>query len=169
VGSGMASGSGGIDVDAVMPQIPDATDSSIVDASVPDVVDANAPEGPTEIKIALVQQAGSHFTLTPTFHAFETFASPNTAGNSIIVLGFWDALGYSATVTDSVGNIYASTTVVSNPRGGALQIFYASRVLHGANTVTLTMGAGFNSYVGLAIFEYAGLSGSDILEGSAGQ
>jgi hypothetical protein len=50
-----------------------------------------------------------------------------------------------------------------------LQIFYVPRSAAGADTVTLTMSAGFNSFVGLAIFEYAGLAASNVLEGTAGQ
>jgi hypothetical protein len=134
----------------------DAPDSARVDAS---------PGG-----ITLVQQAGSHFTTaTRSSQASETFPSPTTAGNTVIVLGFWDVLGYTGSVTDSLGNTYASTAVVSNPQGGVLQIFYVPRSAAGADTVSLTMSAGFNSFVGLAIFEYAGLASSNVLEGTAGQ
>jgi hypothetical protein len=123
-----------------------------------------------EAAITLVQKTGSHFTVAGTgSQASEAFAAPNVAGNTLIVLAFWEALGYPATVTDSLGNTYSSTAVVSNPQGGALQIFYVPRSAAGANTVTLTMGAGFNSYLGLAIFEYAGLAASNVLEGTAGQ
>jgi hypothetical protein len=59
--------------------------------------------------------------------------------------------------------------MVSNPQGGALQIFYVPRSAAGADTVTLSMGAGFNNYVGLVIFEYTGLAASNPLEGTAGQ
>jgi hypothetical protein len=155
--------------DANAPEAADVARPEVADANGLDAVDANAPETSSAEKITLVQQAGSDFTPHETSGASEGFASPNTAGNAIIVLGFWQALGYSATISDSVGNSYTSTTAAINPQQGVLQIFYAARARPGANTVTLTMSAGFNNYVGLAIFEYAGLSGSDIFEGSAGQ
>jgi hypothetical protein len=116
--------------------------------------------------------AGSDFTIQTAPQASETFAKPTTAGNSIVVLGFWGAPGYPATLTDTAGNTYASTSVVSNSQPGqepAAQIFYAPRIAGGTNTVTLKMGGGFDSYVGLAIFEYEGLAGGDTLVGSAGQ
>jgi hypothetical protein len=148
--------------------LPDAADAENTDAGndAPDSGRADASSG----GITLVQQAGSHFTTAASAsQASETFASPTTAGNTVIVLGFWDVLGYTGSVTDSLGNTYASTAVVSNPQGGALQIFYVPRSAAGADTVTLTMSAGFNNFVGLAIFEYAGLASSNALEGTAGQ
>jgi hypothetical protein len=148
--------------------LPDATDAESADAGndAPDSGSSDASSG----GITLVQQAGSHFTTAATSsQASETFPSPTTAGNTIIVLGFWDLPAYSGSVTDSLGNTYASTASVSNPQQGVLQIFYVPRSAAGADTVTLTMSAGFNSYVGLAIFEYAGLASSSLLEGTAGQ
>jgi hypothetical protein len=146
---------------------PDVLDASAVDAS----SDASeGGDGVTPGGITLVQQAGSHFTTAVTgSQDSETFSSPTTTGNTIIVLGFWFELGFSASVTDSLGNTYSSTAVVTNPQQAALQIFYVARSAGGPNTVTLSMSAGFNSYLGLAIFEYAGLAASNVLEGSAGQ
>jgi hypothetical protein len=149
--------------------LPDAADAESTDGGndAPDSGSGDASSG----VITLVQQAGSHFSVsTRASQASETFPSPTTAGNTIVVLGFWDVVvGYTASATDSLGNTYASTAAVSNPQGGVLQIFYVPRSAGGANTVTLTMSAGFNSFVGLAIFEYAGLAASNVLEGSAGQ
>jgi hypothetical protein len=148
--------------------LPDVADAGQTDGG-NDAADSGG-DGASSAGITLVQQAGSHFsTMTRSSQASETFPSPTTAGNTIIVLGFWDTLGYSSSATDSLGNTYASTTAVSNPQGGALQIFYVPRSAAGAETVTLTMSAGFNSFVGLAIFEYAGLAASNVLEGTAGQ
>jgi hypothetical protein len=148
--------------------LPDAGEAGPADAA--DDAPDSSHDGASSGGITLVQQAGSHFTTaTRSSQASETFPSPTTAGNTILVLGFWDVLGYTASVTDSLGNTYASTAVVDNPQGGALQIFYVPRSAAGANTVTLTMGASFNAFVGLAIFEYAGLASSNVLEGTAGQ
>jgi hypothetical protein len=148
--------------------LPDATEAGPADAG-EDAPDSSH-DGASSGGITLVQQAGSHFTTaTRSSQASETFPSPTTAGNTIVVLGFWDVLGFAASATDSLGNTYASTAVVSNPQGGALQIFYVPRSAAGADTVTLTMSAGFNAFVGLAIFEYAGLASSNVLEGTAGQ
>jgi hypothetical protein len=151
--------------DASAADVSDATAADVSDATAADVTDASASEGAPPNKIALVQQAGSQVQLAS--KASETFASPIAAGHTVIALGFWYALGYSGTVTDSVGNTYAATVSTSNPQQGVLQIFYAARAAPGATTVTLTTSAPIN-YMGLAIFEYAGLAGSNVLEGSAG-
>jgi hypothetical protein len=156
--------------DALDTSVPNDSTTAADTRALDDAADASATDVAPTNGIYLVQKAGSHFSVsTKASQASEAFASPNTAGNSIVVLGFWAALGFTATVTDSTGNTYASTTVVTNPQQGALQIFYVARAAAGANTVTLTMSAGFNDYVGLAIFEYAGLAASNILEGTAGQ
>jgi hypothetical protein len=140
-----------------------------------DVGDAGAdaepgPEGDVAQPIVLVQSVGSDFIVQTASQASQTFGTPNTPGNTLIVLGFWQNLGYTATVTDSVGNTYESTPVAANsdPQT-ALQIFYVPHAAAdaGNNTVTITMGSGFNSYVGLAIFEYTGLAGANVFEGSA--
>jgi hypothetical protein len=144
-----------------------------------DVGDAGAdaepgPEGDAAQPIALVQSVGSDFIVQTASQASQTFGTPNTPGNTLIVLGFWQTLGFAATVTDSVGNTYESTPVAANPDPQtALQIFYVPRAAAAAdggnNAVTITMASGFNSYVGLAIFEYTGLAGANVLEGSAEQ
>ena len=127
-------------------------------------------EGDAAQPIALVQQAGSDFIVETASQASQTFGMANSAGNTLIVLGFWDTLGYAATVTDSVGNTYESTPVATNPgQQTALQIFYVPRAAPGENTITITMASGFSSYVGLTIFEYTGLAGANVLEGSAYQ
>ena len=71
--------------------------------------DAGPPEAGAAQPIALVQERGSDFLIQPATAASETFGMPNAAGNTLIVLGFWGTLGFSGTVTDSLGNTYAST------------------------------------------------------------
>jgi hypothetical protein len=150
--------------DAGAPQ--DATEAADADAT-SDAGEGGPADG-APAGITLVQKAGSHFTVTPTTGASETFSAPTTAGDTVIALCFWTALGYAASVTDSLGNTYLSTAVMSNPQQGALEIFYVPRCAAGADTVTVSMSTGFNGYVGLAIFEYAGLAASNVLEGTAG-
>ncbi len=151
-----------------------ASDAGPLEGAAADAAsDAGPPEGGATQPIELVQERGSDFIIQPASQASEVFGMPNTAGDTLIVLGFWGMLGFSGTVTDSLGNTYFFTPAATNPGNNvALQIFYVPRALAGANTVTLTMSDGFDSYVGLAIFEYAGLdglAGANVLEGSAEQ
>src|SRR5271168_375697 len=55
-------------------------------------------EGDVAQPIALVQQTGSDFIVQTASQASQTFGMSNTAGNTLIVLGFWQTLGYAATV-----------------------------------------------------------------------
>jgi hypothetical protein len=167
---GALDGSDGAPESAAPPEAGDGAPES----AVPPEAGDGAPESaaPPGGGIALVQQAGSNFMVSggTQNQASAMFTSPNTANSTIIALGFWQVSGvFSATITDTIGNTYSSIPAVDNPQGVAMQIFYLPHTQAGANTVTITMSAGFDSYVGLAIFEYAGLGGSSILEGSAGQ
>src|ERR1700735_541450 len=104
-----------------------------------DVGDAGADaepglEGDAAQPIALVQSVGSDFIVQTASQASQTFGTPNTPGNTLIVLGFWQNLDYAATVTDSVGNTYESTPVAANPDPQtALQIFYVPHAAATAN------------------------------------
>jgi hypothetical protein len=132
------------------------------------IADAGA-DAAAPIPITLVQQQASDFTVTMATTASATFALPNAGGNTLIVLGFWSATDSPASVTDSVGNTYASTSVAHSTQDGEVQIFYVPRAAVGANKVTIAIGGGFNAYVGLVAFEYEGLAAATLFEGSVAQ
>lgn len=91
------------------------------------------------------------------------FASLNSAGNSIIVsCGIGN--GTAATVTDSAGNTYFNAVNGANSTTFSAQIFYATNILGGANTITVTPSASVS--VAIEIYEVSGLIGqvSNILD-----
>jgi hypothetical protein len=96
------------------------------------------------------------------------FASPNTAGNLIVVYVIWNNTG-TATVTDTRGNSYASAGAPTrwNSNNWSSQVFYARNVAAGANTVRATFGSAI-SYFGIVyIHEYSGVAAINPLDVSA--
>lgn len=84
----------------------------------------------------------------------QAFASSNIAGNSIIVVcGVGN--GTLATVTDTAGNTYKNAVNGANSTTFSAQIFYATNILAGANTVTVTPSASVE--VAMQIYEVSGL------------
>jgi chitodextrinase len=86
------------------------------------------------------------------------FSSSNTAGNLIIAYLVWDNSG-SASISDSRGNTYSSAigpTKYSGDRANA-QIFYASNIAGGTNTVTATFSTTITACGILYIHEYSGV------------
>lgn len=87
-----------------------------------------------------------------------TFNSPPSAGNLLVVYLIWDNAGI-ASVSDSLGNIYASAvgaTRWSNGRYSA-QIFYTINRSSGADTVGVTFGTTIKSFGIIYAHEYTGV------------
>jgi hypothetical protein len=102
--------------------------------------------------IAFVQNA-EHLTTWGTSNA-ASFASPNHAGNLVIVSVMFTA-GALESLTDSRGNAYVAATSLAQSQGGNFErIFYAKNVRHGANTVTATFSTSARSVV--YVHEYSG-------------
>ncbi|MBI3800617.1 MAG: hypothetical protein HY268_27020, partial [Deltaproteobacteria bacterium] len=87
-----------------------------------------------------------------------TFTKPNTAGNLIVAYVVWDNSG-AVSLTDSRGNTYVSaigpTQASSDP--SSVQIFYASNISGGTNTVTAHFATAITSRGVLYVYEYAGI------------
>jgi len=84
-----------------------------------------------------------------------SFASENTAGNTIIVcVGAYNG-GISPTVSDSAGNTYTQIQTDSK-NGSVVCAWYAQNVVGGGNTVTVAGLSGAD--IDLIIAEYAGLT-----------
>jgi glucose/arabinose dehydrogenase len=95
------------------------------------------------------------------------FASPNTAGNLIVVYAVWSNAG-SASVSDSAGNTYSPATARTTwASSWSAQVFYAKNVAGGGNTVTTTFATAVNSFGVVYIHEYAGMDRVSPLDVSA--
>ena len=119
--------------------------------------------------LAVLPQVGAQAAATPAFVQVSAkevksgttnslaFPSANTAGNLIVVYVLWSNTN-SVTVSDSQGNSYASaasrTTWSTN---WSAQVFYASNVAAGANTVTATHATAVSSFSVIYIHEYSGI------------
>src|SRR5262249_27435392 len=87
-----------------------------------------------------------------------TFRRPNSAGNLIIAYLVWDN-GGGATLSDTRGNTYTSAIGPTQAKGDAssAQIFYASSIGAGTNTVTATFATAITTRGVLYVHEYSGL------------
>lgn len=85
----------------------------------------------------------------------KAFTSNNTAGNSIVVVcGCGN--GTAMTVADSAGNTYFQAVTQANSTTFESAIFFATNIVAGANTVTVT-NAGSAASMALEIYEVSGL------------
>ena len=95
-----------------------------------------------------------------------TLKKANTAGDLVVAYVVWDG-GGTATVTDSRGNAYASAAGPTTAGDGtSAQIFYATNVAGGANTITATLTAAVAARGVLYVHEYAGLDRTAPLAGA---
>ena len=96
-----------------------------------------------------------------------TFKKPNTAGNLIVAYVVWDNAG-AVSVTDSAGNTFASAIGPTQATGdpSSAQIFYATNIAGGPDTVTASFATGISARGVLYVHEYAGLDRTTPLEGA---
>ncbi len=86
------------------------------------------------------------------------FNSATRAGNTLVVYLIWNNTG-SATVTDSQGNTFTPVSAaVSWGSGYLAQVFYASNIVGGADSVTATFRTAVSSFGVLYVHEYSGIS-----------
>lgn len=117
--------------------------------------------------IALVQHTFADQTVATSTSIAKAFASNNTAGNLLIVIGSIQDTAPSC--SDSAGNTYL--TAVSRDTSGGFgyqRIFYCANCKSGANTVTLSYASSGTSD-NVVISEWSGAStGTGVFDQSAG-
>ena len=108
------------------------------------------------VKPVFVQK--KYFQVTSGSSVSVTFKKPNTAGNLIIAYVVWDNSGL-VSVTDSRGNAYASAVGPTPSSGNATnaQIFYASNIAGGSNTVTANFATAITVRGVVYVHEYSGI------------
>src|SRR5215467_14215891 len=95
------------------------------------------------------------------------FSKANTAGNLIAVYVVWDNSG-TAKVSDTSGNTYtAATARQSFGNNWSAQVFYASNIIGGSNTVKVTFGTAITSFGIVYLHEYSGLATASPVDVSA--
>lgn len=95
------------------------------------------------------------------------FSNANAAGNLIVVYVVWDNAG-TVKVTDTKGNAYQAATARQTFGGSwSAQVFYASNILGGSNTVKATFSTGITSFGLLYLHEYSGLATTSPVDVSA--
>ncbi len=105
---------------------------------------------------AFVQDRDTEVTSGTT--ASLAFSKANTAGNLIVVYVIWDNPG-NVTMSDTRGDTYTAATVRQTwGAGWSAQVFYASNIIGGTNTVKATFGTAITSFGLLYLHEYSGLA-----------
>lgn len=113
-----------------------------------------------------VQERDSQITFGSTSRT--TFSAQTTAGNLFVVYLVWDNTS-GASVSDSLGNIYASAigpTRWSNNRN-SVQTFYAINRASGPNTVTVNFSRRIQSFGIVYAHEYSGIRSTGSVDVSA--
>ncbi len=99
------------------------------------------------------------------------FSKANTAGNLIVVYVVWDNAGAVA-LSDTAGNSYtAATARQAFGNNWSAQVFYASSILGGSNTVKATFNTAISSFGIVYLHEYSGLASAlpvDVSASAAG-
>jgi chitodextrinase len=106
---------------------------------------------------AFIQERDNQVTSGNTSRA--TLSSKTTAGNLFVVYLIWDNTG-SASVSDSLGNAYASAVAPIRWSNGkySAQIFYTINRSGGVGTMTATFATGIKSFGIIYAHEYSGVS-----------
>ncbi len=95
------------------------------------------------------------------------FSKANTAGDLIVVYVVLDNTG-TVTVSDSNGNNYTAATAQQSFGGSwSAQVFYASGILGGTNTVKVTFSKAITSFGLVYLHEYSGLATATPVDVSA--
>ena len=115
-----------------------------------------SPPRASAASTAFVQSGNALVTSgTKDSHAF---SKANTAGNLIVAYVIWDNPG-AVTMSDTRGNSYtAATARKSWGNNWSAQVFYASGIKAGSNTVTATFGTSITSFGIVYLHEYSGLA-----------
>jgi hypothetical protein len=131
---------------------------------VPPVSPDAAPDAPG-VPIAYVQSAAS--SITSASSVTVGFPLAETAGNANLIVIGWSP-GSLVSMNDSRANHYmAATGPMQAGDGWTQQIFLATDVAGGADTVNVTFNTG-QVYAHLGIFEYSGIAGVDQSVGAIG-
>jgi beta-lactam-binding protein with PASTA domain len=95
------------------------------------------------------------------------FNAATKAGNTIVVYAIWDNAG-SASVTDSRGDHFVSVSApLSWESGYSSQIFYATNIVGGTDTVTTAFATRTNSFGVIYAHEYSGIDLSNPVDVTA--
>ena len=97
-----------------------------------------------------------------------SYSAAETAGDlNVVVVGWNDTTAMVQSVKDSVGNPYS--LAIGPTSGTALRqsIYYASNILGGSNTVTVTFTQAA-AFPDVRILEYTGVSAVDVTSGASG-
>ena len=110
---------------------------------------------------------GRNTQVTSGTKASLAFSKANTAGNLIVAYVVWDNPG-AVTVSDTRGNSYtAATARQSWGNNWSAQVFYASGISAGSNTVTATFATSIKSFGIVYLHEYSGLAAVSPVDVSA--
>ncbi len=95
------------------------------------------------------------------------FPGANTAGNLIVAYVVWDNTG-TVTVSDTKGNTYTAGTARQTwGNNWSAQVFYASNIAGGSNTVKATFATAITSFGIVYLHEYSGLATASPVDVSA--
>ncbi len=96
-----------------------------------------------------------------------TFGSPTVAGNTIVVYAIWSNAD-SVALTDSRGDTFVN---VGNPvswgSGYSAEVFYATNIAGGTDTVTAAFHTSVTSFGVIYVHEYAGISATNPVDVTA--
>ena len=105
---------------------------------------------------------------TPTASVPVTYPAAQTAGDlNIVVVGWNDTTSTVQSVKDSAGNNYVLAVGPTAGTGLQQSIYYASNIVGGSNTVTVTFSAAA-AYPDVRILEYRGVTALDVTAGTSG-
>ena len=125
----------------------------ILFAAIPSIV---SPSVASAASPAYVQGADTQVTSGTT--ASLAFPGANSAGNLIVVYVVWDNPG-AVTLSDSKGNTYiAGTARQTWGNNWSSEVFYASNIAGGTNTVKATFATAITSFGIVYEHEYSGLA-----------
>jgi len=116
----------------------------------------------TPSPITFVQSIGTNAGYSPTTKTVTlAFPSANTAGNLILLSVNWGNTGiHVASISDTRGNTYTDITGQVNygtSWAQSNQLYYATNILAGSNTLTVTMTSIPTAVFEARAYEYAGL------------
>ena len=105
---------------------------------------------------------------SPTATVAVTYPAAQTAGNlNVVVVGWNDTAAAVQSVKDSGGNTYNLAIGPTSGSGIQQSIYYASRIVGGSNTVTVTFSTAA-AYPDVRILEYQGVTALDVTAGASG-